>query len=216
MKIRDIIMKKILLYLLFTLTVQCYAYDIKSGFHYELGLGLQSGSVEGYTIQDSITGVGLSPNISVSYLYKFADTFYLGPMFRINLVSKNTIQGENIFTRESIDILTLYTPYSLMLRVGGLTLNDHGFEFVFGAESTFYNVAKSYAQSMAPAVNKINPSSNFVYGVRLLGFSGSTPLIKKANYGYELIGQTNTILPFKNNSNTWDVRVVTLSFFYLF
>lgn len=216
MKIRDIIMKKFLLYLFFTLTVQCYAYDIKSGFHYELGLGLQSGSVEGYTIQDSITGVGFGAHVSASYLYKFADTFYLGPMLRLNLNTTNTIKGEDIFSGESLDILSLYTPYSLMLRVGGLTLNDHGIEFVFGTESTSYNVAKSYAQKANKTKSDKMSAYNFVYGVRLLGFSGSTPLIKNANYGYELIGQTNTILPFKNNSNTWDVRVVTLSFFYLF
>jgi hypothetical protein len=126
------------------------------------------------------------------------------------------VVGKKSFSQNQIDMLSVSTPYSLLLRIGGLTVNKYGLELILGLESTNYKITDDFASFAGGTKSDDITSSNFVYGLRVIGFNGSSALFDNVNYGFEILTQSNKINPIQNVNDSWDVRTTTLSIFYLF
>ena len=209
-------MKTKLFLILILLSINVFSYEQKQGLNYDVGIGYQIAGVEGYRLGERITGAAAGVYLSAGYHYKFSDNFYIEPVARLNLNTANTVSGQNSITFQTIDMLSVSTPYSLLLRIGGLKINRYGFELILGLESTNYTISDDFATFAGGTKSDKSTTSNLVYGLRVLGFGGSTAVFDNVSYGFEILTQTTSINPIQNVSESWDVTINTLSVFYLF
>ena len=203
-------MKKYLLLLLILFSINGYNYEKNEGFNYDVGLAVQSTSLEGYKISGNLSGNGYGVYIGAGFHHNFSEKFYIEPMVRVNFNTENLVTGSDNFQNE-IDVLSVSTPYNFVLRIGELKFKTYGVELILGMESTKYAVSSDFAEFANGTKSNDISSSNFVYGLRINGYS-----YENINYGFEFLTQSNSFNPIQNEDDSWDARTSTLSVFFLF
>ncbi len=209
-------MKKLITILLMFLSLSSLAYEKSNEFFFEPALNYQFSSLTGYKISSDIRSAGLGLSLRTGYNYKVTDDFYIQPVVHLNLIYNNAFTGVSTLSQNTYDLLQLSNPFGATLRFGGLKINKIGFEFLVGAETTNYVVSDEFATFSRGTKSDDASSTNLVLGFRILGLKNKSGAFKDLTYSLEFLTQSVSLMPLKNESETWDIRTSSINFAYHF
>tara|TARA_A100001015_G_scaffold320915_1_gene449123 strand:- start:1846 stop:2475 length:630 start_codon:yes stop_codon:yes gene_type:complete len=209
-------MKKIVTILIMFLSLSSLAYEKSNEFFFEPALNFQFSTLTGYKISSELRSTGLGLSLRTGYNYKIIHTFYVQPVVHLNLIYNNTFNGVSSVSKNTYDLLKLSNPFGATLRFGGLKINNTGFEFLVGAETTNYVVTDEFATFASKTKSDDVSSTNLVLGFRILGLKNNNGVFKDLVYSLEFLTKSASFRPLKNVGDTWDIRTSSINFAYHF
>ena len=213
-------MKLIMTLILLSTTIFAHSFNRNNSFFFETTSITPISVVSGYGIGDTTTGIGTGLSLRGGYHYNISDEFYIEPVINFNLtVIENTATGQNTSTLQTVDTLTTNNLYGLMFRIGAIRLDKYGIELVLGLESTTYSVDQEFATYVSGTKIDDFTSTNFVYGLRFIGFQIDNIFGFQFNpikLGAELLTQSTSFEPIQNINESWDVQTTSFSVLFDF